>query len=89
MALSCTPADLIESAKCFTCLSEKEQQAILTYLACQLANSGTSGPQLFTGSGSPEGAVTADPGSIYTQIVGGVVVAQWVKVTGSGNTGWQ
>lgn len=43
MPIACTPANLSELAKCFTCLSEKEQQAILTYLACQLANGSGGG----------------------------------------------
>lgn len=48
---------------------------------------GTGG--VFTGSASPEGSVTAPVGSVYNQIVAGVFTAQWVKVSGSGNTGWQ
>lgn len=48
--------------------------------------SGALGP--FTGSGSPEGVVTAPPGSIYTDITGSVVIAQYTKATGVGNTGW-
>lgn len=43
---------------------------------------------LFTGSGSPEGAVTAEPGSIYTNTAGGAGTTLYVKETGSGNTGW-
>jgi len=43
---------------------------------------------LFTGSGSPEGALTAEPGSIYTNTAGGVSTTLYVKTSGSGNTGW-
>jgi len=48
-----------------------------------------TGPQLYTGATSPEGITTAEVGSIYTEIAAGVVVKQWTKITGSGNTGWQ
>jgi lysophospholipase L1-like esterase len=41
-----------------------------------------------TGSGSPEGAVTAPPGTIYTNTLGGVGTTLYVKETGTGNTGW-
>lgn len=52
-----------------------------------IAVSTTNG--VLTGSGSPEGVVTADPGTLYNQIVAGVMVAQWTKATGVGtNTGW-
>lgn len=43
---------------------------------------------VLTGSGSPEGVVAAPPGSIYTDITGGIVIAQYTKQTGVGNTGW-
>jgi len=42
-------------------------------------------PTLFAGSGSPEGVVTAAPGSIYTDTATGNL---YKKVTGTGNTGW-
>lgn len=48
---------------------------------------GTGG--VFTGSATPNGSVTAPVGSVYNQIVGGNFVAQYIKVSGSGNTGWQ
>jgi len=38
-----------------------------------------------SGSGSPEGAVTASPGQVYTDVSTG---GFWNKVTGAGNTGW-
>jgi len=39
-----------------------------------------------TGSGSPEGVVTAEPGASYLDTT---TNSFWVKRTGSGNTGWQ
>ena len=40
------------------------------------------------GSGSPEGAVTAVVGSIYSRTNGGANTSFYVKESGSGNTGW-
>lgn len=37
------------------------------------------------GAGSPEGSVTATPGTLYTDSSTG---ALWSKITGVGNTGW-
>lgn len=39
------------------------------------------------GNGSPEGVVTASPGSIYRDYAGGTNTV-WVKQTGNGNIGW-
>lgn len=41
-----------------------------------------------SGSGSPESAVTAPVGSIYTRTDGGASTTLYVKESGSGNTGW-
>lgn len=41
-----------------------------------------------TGNGSPEGAVTADPGTLYLQRDGLVDGVLWVKNAGSGSTSW-
>lgn len=49
---------------------------------------GASGPLLSTGTGSPEGAVTATPGSLYLNQSGGSGTTLYVKESGSGNTGW-
>lgn len=40
------------------------------------------------GTGSPEGVVTASPGSIYCNRSGGTTGSVYFKTTGSGNTGW-
>ena len=47
---------------------------------------GTSG--WYTGSGTPEGSVTAVVGSIYTRTDGGSNTTLYVKESGTGNTGW-
>lgn len=40
------------------------------------------------GSGSPEGAVTAPVGCIYSRTDGGAGTSLYVKESGTGNTGW-
>lgn len=47
---------------------------------------GTSG--WYTGSGTPEGSVTAVVGCIYTRTDGGANTTFYVKESGTGNTGW-
>jgi hypothetical protein len=44
--------------------------------------------QIITGSGSPEGVVTAVVGSTYSRIDGGTNTSFYVKESGTGNTGW-
>lgn len=41
-----------------------------------------------TGSGTPEGSVTASVGSLYTRSDGGAGTTLYVKESGTGNTGW-
>jgi hypothetical protein len=41
-----------------------------------------------TGTGTPEGAVTAPVGSLFTRTDGGASTTLYVKESGSGNTGW-
>jgi len=43
---------------------------------------------IYVGSGSPEGVVTADPGSLYLNKSGGAGTSLYVKQSGGGNTGW-
>ncbi len=40
---------------------------------------------VYSGSGDPEGSLTASPGALYLRTSG----ALYVKVTGTGNTGWK
>lgn len=44
--------------------------------------------RLYAGAGTPEGAVTASPGSVYLNTSGGAGVSLYIKESGSGNTGW-
>lgn len=41
-----------------------------------------------SGSGTPEGAITAPVGSLYTRTNGGANTTLYVKESGTGNTGW-
>jgi hypothetical protein len=45
--------------------------------------------QFKTGTGSPEGSVMATVGALYFQTDGTNGTTLWVKVSGSGNTGWR
>lgn len=52
-------------------------------------NTGVIAPvPVLTGSGSPEGAVTATVGTIYLRTNGGTDTTLYVKESGSSNTGW-
>lgn len=44
--------------------------------------------RIYSGTGSPEGSVTAATGSIYLNLSGGNNTTFYVKQSGSGNTGW-
>ena len=43
---------------------------------------------IYIGTGSPEGVVTAGPGSLYLNKSGGANTSLYVKESGGGNTGW-
>ena len=51
-------------------------------------NASTFGANLFTGSGSPEGVVTARAPSLYLNAAGGQGTTFYYKESGTGNTGW-
>ena len=44
--------------------------------------------KILSGTGSPEGAVTAAIGSLYCRLDGGANTTLYVKQSGAGNTGW-
>lgn len=46
------------------------------------------GPTIESGTGSPEGVITAEKGSLYLRTDGGAGTSHYVKESGSGNTGW-
>ncbi len=43
---------------------------------------------IFSGTGTPEGSVTASVGSTFHRTDGGALTSYYVKESGSGNTGW-
>lgn len=47
-----------------------------------------SGPTVTSGTGSPEGVVTAPQGSLFLRTDGSTSTTLYVKTSGSGNTGW-
>jgi hypothetical protein len=49
---------------------------------------GSAAITITTGTGSPEGVVTAPVGSLYTRTDGGAGTTLYVKESGTGNTGW-
>src|SRR5271166_5780915 len=49
---------------------------------------GPNGQSISTGSGDPDGVITAPVGSLYFRIDGGVNTSLYVKEAGSGNVGW-
>lgn len=53
-----------------------------------LLRNAATGVTINSGTGSPEGVVTAEPGSIYMNTSGGTDTTLYTKNSGSGNTGW-
>lgn len=53
-----------------------------------IRNGGASGPMWLTGSGAPNGVVSAPPGSFYSRTTGGSGTTFYLKESGTGNTGW-
>lgn len=55
----CNTSTLLESAKCFSCLSKKELQAVIAQLLCNISSAGTGVGEVLTGSfDDPNGNVT-------------------------------
>lgn len=53
------------------------------------ANIASGSALALTGTGSPQGSVTASPGAFYLNVSGGAGSTLWVKETGTNtNTGW-
>jgi len=79
-----TPAEIADASKCF-CIPDVNR-AMLFLLDQILSNGGGGGGGGgLSGVGSPEGVVTANPGTTYLDTSTGFFYA---KMTGSGNTGW-
>lgn len=65
--------------------TDSEQRALHKILEAINDGAGAGGGGL-SGSGSPEGVVTANPGTTYDDATNNVF---YVKDTGTGNTGWR
>jgi len=50
---------------------------------------GSSGPRVMSGTGSPEGVVTAPVGSTWLDTAATTGAVKWIKASGTGNTGWK
>ena len=61
---------------------------ILNRLNAMGTGGGTGGSGV-TGTGSPEGVVTATAGTLYTDTTTPGAAIVWIKTSGSGNTGWE
>lgn len=53
-----------------------------------LGNNGLTAGAHLSGTGTPEGAVTALVGSLYLRTDGGANTTLYIKESGTGNTGW-
>lgn len=53
-----------------------------------LGSTSSDGVIIRAGAGTPEGAVTANVGSLYLRTDGGAATSFYVKESGTGNTGW-
>ena len=56
--------------------------------AIRQGTGGAADPGWYKGYGSPEGVITAPPGSFYSNQSGGVGTTFYAKSSGTGNTGW-
>lgn len=64
------------------------QSAYIPIAASRVTLNGTT-VGIFTGAGSPEGAVAAGVGAIYLRTDGGAGTSAYIKESGTGNTGWK
>lgn len=91
-ALSCDEIEtLLGEVEAAGCRSPWERELIKLALLSRISGAGAitpTGIQIYAGTGDPEGVVTADPGSIYFDITDPAAPVQWVKGSGTGNTGW-
>jgi hypothetical protein len=58
------------------------------WIRCYNEDGTTEKWRMHVGSGSPEGVITAQIGSVYFRTNGGAATTFYVKESGTGNTGW-
>ncbi len=61
----CSPQTLLESGKCFQCLSKKELQIVIAQLLCQISTDGIG--QITTAEGDVFYAHTSGGNVVWTQ----------------------
>lgn len=89
--VSTDPQVIISESKCLACVIPAGflPYAILAAVSDISTGGGGGGSGTgqsgIVGSGSPEGGVTAEPGTIYWDSAG---QSLWIKNSGSGNVGW-
>lgn len=80
-----SPQQLIDASNAFQLIADRRMaEQVIVYLLNTLAISGVAGGGQ-SGTGSPQGVVTAPPGTTYYDTA---AQAFWVKGSGTGNTGW-
>ena len=80
-----TTQGLISEANCLFCLVPSGLLPYVMIQAIRGISTGGGGGGGESGVGSPEGVVTANPGTTYFDTLNKIF---WVKQTGAGNTGW-
>lgn len=80
-----TAQELMDDIACLKCAVQPGDVPLLIIGAAANITDGGGGGGGLSGSGSPEGVVTANPGTTYWDTTG---QSLWVKDTGTGNTGW-
>lgn len=83
---SSTTALLVENSSGTDALTVRDDQLVIVH--SKAAIGGASGPTWSSGTGTPEGVVTANIGSIFSRTDGGAGTSFYVKESGTGNTGW-
>ncbi len=87
---SCDVGQLLEDGRCFCPVTVDPSEIVELQLLCEIkaasTGGGGGGGTGMVGVVDPEGVVTADPGTSYSNRV---LKTFWYKETGTGNTGWQ
>lgn len=90
--LSCDEVEtLLGEVQAAGCRSPWERELIKLALLSRISGAGAitpTGIQIYTGTGSPEGVQTAIPGSLYFDLTVPSAPIQYIKGSGTGNTGW-
>lgn len=90
--ITCSEAEaLIGEVAALGCKSPWERELAKLALLNRIAGAApapSGAPQIYTGVGDPEGVLAAQSGSIYFDLTNPSAPVQWVKGSGSGNTGW-